>query len=245
MALSWSKKISALLHGISAKHKGDFYCLNLLHSFRTENKLKSHEKVRKNKDFCGIVMPSKKGKIVKFNQYMKSDKRPYIIYDDIESLIRKIDGFANNSENSSTTKIGEHISCGYSIPTVWVLDHIENKHTLYHGEDCMKKFCTFSRERAKDIIDFEKKKIPPLTKEELKSHQAAKVCYICGKRCLKKFANDKNYWKVRDHSHFTGKYGGAAYSICNLKFNMSNEIPVVFHNGANYDYHFVIKDLAN
>ena len=31
---------------------------------------------------------------------------PYIIYADIESLIRKIDECVNNSETSSTTKIG-------------------------------------------------------------------------------------------------------------------------------------------
>ena len=40
---------------------------------------------------------------------MKSDKMPYIIYADIESLIRKIDGCANYPEKSSTTKIGQHI----------------------------------------------------------------------------------------------------------------------------------------
>ena len=39
------KKLSALLRGISLKHDGGFYCLNCLHSFRTENKLKSPEKV--------------------------------------------------------------------------------------------------------------------------------------------------------------------------------------------------------
>ena len=57
MALPCSKTLSALLHGITSKHKGDFYYLNCLHSFRTENKLKSHEKVCKNKDFCEIAMP--------------------------------------------------------------------------------------------------------------------------------------------------------------------------------------------
>ena len=36
-----------------------------------------------------------------------------------------------------------------------------------------------------------------------------------------------------------------AHSICNLKFNVPNEILVVFHNGSNYDYHFIIKELAN
>ena len=55
----------------------------------------------------------------------------------------------------------------------------------------------------------------------------------------------KNYQKVRDDCHYAGKYRGAAHSICNLKFNMPNEIPVVFHNGPNYDYYFIIKELAN
>ena len=36
------KKLSALFKGITSKHDGDFYCLNYLHSFRTENKLKNH-----------------------------------------------------------------------------------------------------------------------------------------------------------------------------------------------------------
>ena len=39
------KKISALLKGVMAKHKGDFFCLNCLHSFRTENKLGYHKRV--------------------------------------------------------------------------------------------------------------------------------------------------------------------------------------------------------
>ena len=88
--------MSTLLRRITSKHHGYFYCLNCLHSFRTENKLKSHEKVCKNKDFCGIVMPTEKNQILKFNQYMKSDKMPYIIYADLESLIKEIDGCENN-----------------------------------------------------------------------------------------------------------------------------------------------------
>ena len=46
-----------------------------------------------------------------------------------------------------------------------------------------------------------------------------------------------------DHCHYTGKYG-AAHSICNLRYKTPKEIPVVFHNGSTYDYHFIIKQLA-
>ena len=104
------KKLSTLLQGIKSKHHSDFYCLNCLHSFRTGNKLNSHEKVCKNEDICGIVTPSEKD-ILEFNQYMKSDKMPHIIYADIESLIKIIDGCSKNPEISSTAKIDEHISC--------------------------------------------------------------------------------------------------------------------------------------
>ena len=50
--------------------------------------------------------------------------------------------------------------------------------------------------------------------------------------------------KVRDHCHYTGKYGGAAHSKCNLNYKIVKELPILFHNGSVYDYHFVIKYLA-
>ena len=46
---------------------------------------------------------------------------------------------------------------------------------------------------------------------------------------------------VRDHCHYTRKFRGAADSDCNLRHNVPKEIPVVFHNGSTYDYHFIIK----
>ena len=70
------------------------------------------------------------------------------------------------------------------------------------------------------------------------------VIYV-EKRILKKLSKNTNYRKVKDHSHYTSKYRGAAHSICNLKFNVPNEIPVVFHNSSNYDHHFIIQELAN
>ena len=53
----------------------------------------------------------------------------------------------------------------------------------------MKNFCTFLREHAKNIIDFETKNMLSLAKKKLKSHKDVKVCYICGKRILKEFQN--------------------------------------------------------
>ena len=52
---------------------------------------------------------------------------------------------------------------------------------------------------------------------------------------------DKKYHKRRNHCHYTGEYRGAVHSICNLNCSVPKENPVVFHNGSNYDYHFIIK----
>ena len=63
----------------------------------------------------------------------------------------------------------------------------------------------------------------------------------------KRFSTDdknKKYHKVRNHCHYTGKYRGSTHSICNLRYKIPKEIPVVFHNGSTYDYHFIIKELA-
>ena len=101
-----------------SKHQGIFYCVNSLHSFATENKHESHEKVYENKDFCNVVMPSEDNKILQFNQYQKSDKAPFIIYGDLECLIERTDGCKNNPENSYTTKVGQHFPSGFSMSTI-------------------------------------------------------------------------------------------------------------------------------
>ena len=152
------KELSALLRGIMSKHISDFYCLNCLHSFATENKCESHKKLLENKDFYNIIMPSEDTKILDFDQYQKSDKAPFIIYADLECLIEKIDGCKNNPENSFTTKVGKHISSGFSISRISSFKIISNKHDVHRGKDCMKKFCESFRQQAVNIINFKKKK---------------------------------------------------------------------------------------
>ena len=107
----------------------------------------------------------------------------------------------------------------------------------------MKKFCLDLREHVTKIINYEKKEMTPLTKKEEKNHNKQKVCHIYRKE-FNTGDNDKKYHKVKDHCHYTGKYRGAAHDICNLRYKTSKEIPVVFDNDFKYDYHFIIKNLA-
>ena len=105
----------------------------------------------------------------------------------------------------------------------------------------MEKFRKDLREHATKIIKYEKKDMIPLTKKEEKHHNKQKVCYICKKEFN---TDDKKHHKVKDHCYYTGKYRGAAHNICNLRYKIPKEIPIVFHNGSTYDYHFIIKELV-
>ena len=79
------------------------------------------------------------------------------------------------------------------MSTIWTVYNIKKKDTLFRGKDSTKRFCESFSEHAKNIIGFEKKKMLPLTKEEFKWHQDAKICYIWGKRILKKLTKSINY----------------------------------------------------
>ena len=110
--------------------------MNCLHSFARENNCESHKKVfEENKCFCNLIIPSEDTKILEFNQYWKSDKAPFIIYSALECL-----------------------------STISSFKNIENKHDMYRGKDCMKKFCESLRDHAIKIINIKKKKNDVITK---------------------------------------------------------------------------------
>ena len=84
------KNKSRLLRGITSNHDGDFYCLNCFHLYTTRRKLKKHERVCKDHDFCDIIMPDEDNKILEYNSGEQSLKVPFIAYADIECLLQKI-----------------------------------------------------------------------------------------------------------------------------------------------------------
>ena len=62
-----------------------------------------------------------------------------------------------------------------------------------------------------------------LTKEQRKSYENAKICYICKEKFENEYLKDNKYHKNREHCNYTGKYRGASQSICNLKYSVSKK----------------------
>ena len=185
------------------------------------------------------ILKSKPGK--------KSLKNAFVICADLEFLLLKINTCDNDPNKSYTIAKATHKPSGYSLVTCCSFDKSENEQTYYRGKDCMKKFCDDLKEHVNRIISFDMKPMIPLTDEEKESYENQQLCHICEKEfCTDKY-NKKEYKlmsKVRYHCHYTGKYRGDAHSVCNLRYKVVKEIPVVFHNRSGYDYHFIIKYLA-
>ena len=206
--------LSALLQENSSNHEEDFYCLNCFNSYTSKNKLKEHAEICNNHDSCSIEMPKWVGKIWKYNPGEKSLKAPFAICLDLERLLRKEQSCQNNTKKSYTKKKARHEPSGWALFTRCSFDEKENTLNYYRRIVCIEKLWKKLKERAMKIINYEEKKIIPLTCKENESYKEHEVCHICeGKFCMDK--DDKDYVnrkKAKDHCHYTGKCRGAAHS---------------------------------
>ena len=191
------KSLPKLFSEIIANHNGDFYCLNCLHSFRTDNALKKHERLCENNDYCSVEMPTKLNKILKYNHGEKSLKTPFVIYVDLECLLLKQQSCQNNPNESYTERKAIHEPCGYSLDLVCSFDSKEDKHSFYRGNDCIKKFCSELKELGTKVVNYEQKEMTPLTSDDVALYQSQKVCYICKRAffMIKNWKRDLNYTK--------------------------------------------------
>ena len=77
-----------------------------------------------------------------------------------------------------------------------------------------------------------------LKKEQQESFESAKICDVLKGKFENRYSKNKKYREVRDNCHYTREDWGAAHRRCNLK----NKNPYIFHNGSNYDFHFITKE---
>ena len=188
------KSISRLFRGIASNHDGDFYCLNCMHSFRTDNALKKYERLCGNHDYCDIVMPSKDKNILKYNSGEKSLNVANLIYFDLESLSIKNHSSQNNLEQSYTEKKSTHEACGYSMTLI--SSYNKNEQRTYRGKDCLEKFCKDLRDLTMEVINTKQKDMILLTHKKEKYYESCKYCHIC----KRKFYNNKDHKRYKKTS---------------------------------------------
>ena len=99
-------------------------------------------------------------------------------------------------KSSSTRKVNEHIPSRFSMSAIISFRSIENKYDVYRGEDYMKTFCELLTEHAMKIINFKKRKMKILTKEQQKSYENGKICYISKEKFENKYSKENNIFKL-------------------------------------------------
>ena len=234
------------------KHKGrKHFCMYCLQGFSSERVLNNHtvDCLEINGEQA-IKMPEPGSKIA-FTNYRKQLPAPFVIYADFEAITEKV-----SQKKSHTEQYQKHTACGYGYKVVCCYDDNFSKPIKIHrGEMTIQKFMKdmlAEVEYCQEVVKNHFTKPLEMTDEDEESFQRAKECHICkkpfgtnedGVRNIKK-VKIKNV-KVRDHCHVTGKYRGAAHVSCNLNFQLTNKIPVVFHNLKGYDSHFIMQEIGD
>ena len=235
------KNMSALLASQYNNHKGKReYCFNCFNSFNSPESLKTHLEYCNLNECVKIIMPSE-GTYTYFKDFVKSDKAPFVIYADFESLIKPLQS-CNPDLNQSYTKkhqLHKPISFTYYIKSFNESVYKSKKESYIQekeeGPDAMLTFIERLEKDVRKIAELGNKEIE-ITDEEEKEFNKASDCWICGEY----LGNDR----VRDHCHYTGRYRGPAHNKCNLNYRKQKNISVFFHNLAGYDSHLFIKKLG-
>ncbi|CAG9769728.1 unnamed protein product [Ceutorhynchus assimilis] len=247
------RNMSRLISSQLSKHKeAKHLCDGCLLYFPTEQKLKAHQE-----HDCGHVsvklptIDSKKNKygeeapenILKFINFEKKLKVPFVCYADFETIIEPIPEEHKQLDPEQSYTVKKHKAVPYSF-AYYIKCNFDDSYSIFktfRGPDAQKVFVEWLETDCKSIYNrFMKDIVPmhPLSREQENEFRNAKNCHIC----KKPFKDGEE--RVRDHCHITGKYRAAAHSICNLNFKLPNFIPIFFHCMSNFDSHLFIKELA-
>ena len=236
------KNKSALIASQINNHKGSReICLNCFNSFNSPEALEKHTEYCYDNESVKITMPQQ-GTYLRFKNFLHSEKAPFVIYADFESLIKPMDNCNPDPNKSYTKKYQKHEPTSFSYYIISSIDRVYKPilriytKTKEEDMDAMDVFIKWLEEDVKAIANIEEKEII-FTEEDRKQFNKASDCWICGEY----LGNDR----VRDRCHFTGRYRGPAHNSCNLKYRKPKSISVFFHNLSGYDSHLFIKKLGS
>ena len=172
---------------------------------------------------------------------------PFVLYADFESILEPKRNEEGADGESWTVKNHRHVADGFAVYTKCKDNRFYQKPYLYTGENAPEHFIDHVLEKATEIRRIYKNKISPIvTTQQKVDHNNATQCYLCHESFITN-QNHKEYMnrkKVLDHCHLTGKYRGAAHSICNLQLAINPDtikIPVILHNLKGYDSHLILS----
>ena len=174
--------------------------------------------------------------IIKFENYFKQIPVPFKIYADFECNLKS----AECNEGSYTKRYQDHIPCSFAYKVVCIDDGFTKPIIIYRGQNAayeLIKAILKEYKYCKKIMNKYFNKNLIVSEEEEHLCQKSNSCWIC------KIIIDNNEEKVRDHCHVTGKLRGAALLNCNINFQLTIKVPVIFHNLRGHDSLLIFNEL--
>ena len=157
---------------------------------------------------------------------------------DFECNLESVESY----EGSYSKKYQDHIPCSFAYKLVCVDDEFTKPIVAFRGKNAAYEFIKAILEEHKYCKKIMKKHFNKnliMTEEEEHLFQKSNNCWIC-----KKFINNNNNEeKVRDHCHVAGEFRGAAHQNCNVNFQLTEKVPVIFHNLRGYDSDLIFYEL--
>lgn len=236
----WIKSITRLLSSqVSKSKKVLHFCDRCLQHFTSATSLNNHTTICMDHNICKIEMPKEDENIIRFKNYHNELAVPFIVYADVESILKPPTDLFCNSTGNKTTAYQQHETYSVGFYLKCNFNSSNSFYRAYRGRDCIAWFVKELHEIARRITPILQHTVPmDMSQIEEEDFQRSQRCHICEKRI------DYTEIKVRDHCHLTGKYRGAAHQKCNLNYEVSKTIPIVFHNLSGYDSHFIIKEIC-
>ncbi|XP_060859920.1 uncharacterized protein LOC132937114 [Metopolophium dirhodum] len=185
-------------------------------------------------------------KFIYFNKYNRADRIPIVIYADFECFLKPTNNIITvNTKNTHYHKpmsYGLYVKIDYNIVPKKLVKQfkIPKNPIIYRGKNASKHFMLTIIDISTKIYYLynTNKSMHKLTKKEEGQYINSKKCELC----LRSF-NNETVFKVRDHSHLTGKYLRALCLNCNFSAQNPSFVPVYFHN-LSYDGHFIVRTLG-
>ena len=177
------KDMSRLLSSQITKHNGSIHiCFRCLNAFQTNEKLEIHKEICQSNEF--IEMPEEET-FIEFENHIRSQKMPFAIYADFESLVEPISGCQPNPEKCFTNQFQKHKPCGFCYHIKCSFDENLSRTVTYRmkneaPEDISQIFVEMIEDDVTRIQNIPKKPLI-MQQNDWEDFKNSTKCWICQK----------------------------------------------------------------
>ncbi|XP_053990032.1 uncharacterized protein LOC128882456 [Hylaeus volcanicus] len=143
---AWIKNLSHLVSSLLNKNNHQkYFCDRCLHYFSSSEKLDAHTVDCEKMNDCAIVLPDDDSKWLTFNNYIRNERLPFVVYANFECILEKTDTDREapryTYQHHKVFSIAYYVQCTY-----------DSSLSVYQCRRC--ELCFLVRRRIKEFDTF-------------------------------------------------------------------------------------------